>query len=178
MKLAILILLTAANSFAQQKPWRQIVAERLPYFGDGNWIVVSDSAFPLRSAPGVEMIISDDSHLKTVRQLLDLLATDGHVRPVIYTDVELKHVAEQDAPGIDAHRQLLSGLLEKFFPQPVVKEMPHGSNMRMLDEAATLFNNVLIIKTNAVLPYTSVFVELRPGYWPDDAERRLRQSVP
>jgi L-fucose mutarotase/ribose pyranase (RbsD/FucU family) len=176
LKLAILILLTAAGSFAQQKPWRQILAERLPYFGDGNWIVVSDSAFPLRSAPGVEMIISDDSHVNTVRQLLDLLAKDGHVRPVIYTDVELKHVAEQDAPGIDAYRQLLSALLEKFFPQPAVKTMPHAGMMRTLDEAAKLFN-VLIIKTNAALPYTSVFLELRPGYWPDDAERRLRQSM-
>ena len=86
MKLLILILLTAASSFAQQKPWRQILTERLPYFGDGNWIVVADSAFPLRSAPGVEMIISDDSQLDTVRHLLGLLAKDGRLRPTIYTD--------------------------------------------------------------------------------------------
>jgi hypothetical protein len=176
MKLAILILLTAAVSFAQQKPWRQILAERLPYFGDGNWIVVADSAFPVSPAPGVEMIMSDDSHLHTVRLLLDLLAKDGHLRPVIYTDMELKHVPEQDAPGMDAYRQLLSGLLEKLLPPPAVKATPHANNMRTLDEAAKSFN-VLIIKTSAALPYTSVFLELRPGYWPDDAEQRLRQSI-
>jgi hypothetical protein len=177
MKLAILILLTAAGSFAQQKPWRQLVAERLRYFGEGNWIVVSDSAFPLRSTPGVEMIVSDDSPVNTVRHLLDLLVKDGHLRPVIYTDLELKHVPEQEAPGIDAYRQLLSGVFEKFQPQPPVKALPHFSNVRALDEAAKLFN-VLIIKTNATLPYTSVFFELRPGYWLDDAEQRLRQAIP
>jgi hypothetical protein len=49
MKLPILILLTVASAFSQQKSWRQIVAERLPYLGEGNWIVVADSAFPLRA---------------------------------------------------------------------------------------------------------------------------------
>lgn len=177
MKLALLILLTAAGSFAQQKDWRQTVAERLPYFGEGNWIVVSDSAFPMQSAPGVEMVLSRDSPVNTVAQLLELLAKDGHVRPVIYTDVELKHVAEQDATGIDAYRQLLSGLFEKFSPLPPVRAMPHVTNMLALSEAAKSFN-VLVIKTGATLPYTSVFLELRPGYWSDDAEQRLRQSVP
>ena len=27
------------------------------------------------------------------------------------------------------------------------------------------------------LPYTSVFFELRAGYWGDDAERRLREMI-
>lgn len=176
MKLPILILLIAASSFAQQKPWRQILAERLPWFGDGNWIVVADSAFPLRSTPGVETILSDDSHLNTVRHVLDLLTKDGHLRPVIYTDMELKHVPEQDAQGIDAHRQLLSSLLEKFFPQPAARAIPHATMMHMLDDAAKSLA-VLIIKTNSTLPYTSVFLELKPGYWQDDAEQRLRQSI-
>lgn len=175
-RLLILLLLTAAGSFAQQKSWRQVLAERLPYFGEGNWIVVADSAFPLRSTPGVEMILSDDSHLNTLRRLLDLLAKDGHLRPVIYTDMELNHVAEQDAPGIDAYRQLLPALLDKFFPKPPVRVTPHAGMMRTLDDAAKSLN-VLIIKTNSALPYTSVFLELRPAYWSDDAEERLRQSI-
>jgi hypothetical protein len=175
IKLLILILLTAASSFAQQKGWRQVLAERLPYFGDGNWIVVADSAFPLRAAPGVEMVISGDSHLDTVRQLLDLLAKDAHVRPIIYTDAELKHVPEQDAPGIDAFRQLLTALLEKFAAQPPVQAM-HASNVNSVNEAAKSLN-VLIIKTNSTLPYTPVFVELKPGYWNEETEQRLRQSI-
>jgi hypothetical protein len=27
------------------------------------------------------------------------------------------------------------------------------------------------------LPYTAVFFELKAGYWPDDAEKRLREST-
>ncbi len=121
MKIAILVLLAAASSFAQQKAWRQILDERLPYFGENNWIVVADSAFPLRSSLGIETIISNDSHVNTVRHVLDLLSKQVHVRPVVHTDLELEHVAEQDAPGISAYRQLLSGLFEKFFAEPPAK---------------------------------------------------------
>lgn len=176
LKLLFLILLIAASSFAQQKPWRQVVSARLPYFGDGNWIVVADSTFALRSSPGIEMIRSDDSHLDTVRQLLDLLAKDGHVRPIIYTDAELRHVPEQDAPGIEAYRQLFTALLEKFFPQDAARTVQHFSMLQRLDDTAKSLN-VLVIKTSSPLPYTCVFLELKPGNWSDDAEQRLRQSI-
>jgi L-fucose mutarotase/ribose pyranase (RbsD/FucU family) len=177
MKLAILVLVTAASSLAQQKPWRQILDERLPYYGNGNWIVVADSAFPLRSTPGIETIISNDSQVNTVRHVLNLFSNDAHVRPIIYNDMELKYVAEQDAPGISAYRQLLAALVEKFLPQPPARSMRHADMMRVLDDAAKSFN-VLMIKTSMALPYTSVFLELRAGYWPDDAEQRLRESIP
>jgi hypothetical protein len=176
MKIAILVLLAAASSFAQQKAWRLILDERLPYFGDHNWIVVVDSAFPLRSAPGIETIVSGDSHVNTMRQVLDSLSKQVHVRPVVYTDSELTHLAEQDAPGIGAYRQLLSGLFEKFFPEQPPKAIGHTDLIRYIDEAAKTYN-VLIIKTPMALPYTAVFVELRAGYWSDDAEKRLREST-
>lgn len=176
MKTAILVLLAAASAFAQQKMWRQILDERLPYFGDQNWIVVADSAFPMRSAPGIETIISTDSQVNTVRHVLDLLSKQSHVRPVIHTDLELEHVAEQDAPGISAYRQLLSGLFEKFLPESPAKTIYHDRMIHTIDETAKTFN-VLIIKTNMALPYTAVFFELRTGYWTDDAEQRLRESI-
>jgi hypothetical protein len=176
MKIAILVLLTTASSFAQVKGWHQILEERLPYFGDQNWIVVADSAFPLRSAPGIETIVSSDSHVNTVRQVLDLLSKQMHVRPIIHTDLELEHLAEQDAPGISAYRQLLAGLVEKLLPEPPARATYHISNVHTIDEAAKTYN-VLIIKTNMALPYTPVFFELRAGYWSDAAEKRLREST-
>jgi hypothetical protein len=176
MKIAILVLLTAASTFAQVKSWHQMLEERLPYFGEGNWIIVADSAFPLRSAPGIETIVSSDPQVNTVRQVLDLLSKQMHVRPVVHTDLELEHVAEQDAPGISAYRQLLSGLFEKFLPEPPVRPTSHASLVHYIDETAKTFN-VLIIKTDMTLPYTAVFFELRTGYWSDDAEKRLRESI-
>ena len=54
--------------------------------------------------------------------------------------------------------------------------MPHEQIIHNLDEAGKAFN-VLIIKTNMVLPYTSVFLELRAAYWSDEAERHLRELM-
>src|ERR1700726_3059469 len=102
MKLAILTLVTAATLFAQQKPWREILEERLPYYGHRNWIVIADSAYPLQSAPGIETIVSTENQTDTVRHVLDVLSKARHVRPVAYTDLELKHVPEAEAAGIDA----------------------------------------------------------------------------
>jgi hypothetical protein len=176
MKIALLVLLTTASCFAQQRTWRQILDERLSYFGEQNWIVVADSAFPLLSSPGIETIVSNDSQVNTVRHVLDMLSKDLHVRPVIHVELELEHVAEQDAPGISAYRQLLSGLFEKFFPEPPATTIYHDRMIRTIDDAAKTYN-VLIIKTNMALPYTAVFLELRTGYWPDEAEKRLRESI-
>jgi hypothetical protein len=36
---------------------------------------------------------------------------------------------------------------------------------------------VLILKTSATIPYTSVFLQLNCRYWSDDAEARLRAAM-
>jgi hypothetical protein len=36
---------------------------------------------------------------------------------------------------------------------------------------------VLVIRTISALPYSSVFLELQPGYWDSDSEQRLRQRI-
>ena len=36
---------------------------------------------------------------------------------------------------------------------------------------------VLVIRTNTALPYTSVFLELQPGYWNADSESALRDKL-
>jgi hypothetical protein len=177
MKLAILTFLTAALSFLQQKPWRQLLDERLPYLGQGNWIVIADSAFPFQPTPGIETILSNESQIETVRQVLTALSKDGHLRPVVYIDRELKYVAEQDAAEVSAYRQLLSGVFEKLYQSPVSDTLTQQAILRSLGEASKAFT-VLVIKTNSVLPYSSVFIELKPGHWTDDAEQRLRQSIP
>jgi len=45
-----------------------------------------------------------------------------------------------------------------------------------LDEAAKTFR-IIILKTDATLPYTSVFIRLDCGYWNDAAEQRLRHKL-
>ena len=147
-----------------------------PAYGHRNWIVIADSAYPLQSAPGIETILSNESQVETIRYVLDVLTKAPHVRPVVYTDMELKYVPEEDAVGISAYRQLLSGLFEKFLPDQKVVSMGHEDIINKLDAASKTFN-VLIIKTNMALPYTSVFFELRAGYWGDEAEKHLRLLI-
>ena len=173
LHLPILLLLVAGSAFGQ---WRSVLSDRLPRYGHRNWIVIADSAYPLQSAPGIETILSNESQVETIRYVLDVLTKAPHVRPVVYTDMELKYVPEEDAVGISAYRQLLSGLFEKFLPDQKVVSMGHEDIINKLDAASKTFN-VLIIKTNMVLPYTSVFLELRAAYWGDEAEERLRQSI-
>lgn len=157
-------------------PWRSVVDERLPLFGHRNWIVIADSAYPLQSGNGIETIISTESQVETLRHVLFTLSKASHVRPVVYVDNELSFVPEQDAVGITAYRQLLTGIFEKQLTGQKINTIPHEAIIHQLDEAGKTFN-VLIIKTNMTLPYTSVFLELRAAYWGDAEEQRLRQSI-
>jgi hypothetical protein len=175
VRLPICILI-ASTALAQQKPWRVVLDERLPYYGHRNWIVIADSAYPLQSAPGIETIVSTESQTETVGHVLEVLSKARHVRPVAYTDMELKYVPEPEVAGIDAYRQLLQGLFDKFLPGQKIVSIRHEDIIGKLDAASKTFD-VLIIKTNMTIPYTSVFLELRAAYWSDEAEQRLRQSI-
>jgi hypothetical protein len=48
--------------------------------------------------------------------------------------------------------------------------------IEQLDQAGESFK-VVIIKTDLVLPYTSVFIRLDCGYWSAEAEAALRESM-
>jgi hydroxymethylpyrimidine pyrophosphatase-like HAD family hydrolase len=177
MKLTLLSFFTLTAAFGQTpKPWRDVLDDRLKIYGHRNWIVVADSAYPLQSNPGIETIFSTESQVETVRHVLEALRKAPHIRPIVYTDKELQFVPEQDAVGIDAYRQLLTGIFERYLPDQKPSAIAHDTVIRQLDDASKTFN-VLIVKTNMALPYTSVFFELRAGYWSDEAERRLRDKM-
>jgi hypothetical protein len=55
------------------------------------------------------------------------------------------------------------------------KVMPHEEIISRLDEDSRMFN-VLLLKTNLTIPYTSVFIQLDCGYWDAEKEKRLRDS--
>jgi hypothetical protein len=152
--------------------WENILLERLPLFGHRNWIVVADAAYPLQSNPGIETIVSCEPQIEVLRKVMEAIANSEHVRANIYTDAELSYLQEEDAPGIELYRRQLSQLLQG---QPV-RQIPHQEIIGKLDQAATLFR-ILLVKTNRLLPYTSVFFELDCGYWNADAEQRLRTAM-
>ena len=168
--LALLTLL-AGTAFAQAD-WQTQLQQELPLLGHRNWIVVVDSAYPLQSAPGVETILAKANPVDVVRDLLAELAKSKHVTATIYTDAELKFVAETSAPGIGEYRAALAKVLDG---RPV-QVLPHEQLIARLDEAARTFK-VLIIKTPLTKPYTSVFFQLECGYWNAAAEQQLREAM-
>lgn len=160
------------TSFAASSAWERRLNELLPLYGHRNWIVVADAAYPAQSRPGIETLAAGAGQIATVRAVLDAIAACLHIRAGVYTDAEIGFVAENDAPGVSAYRRELDTLLAGFDR----KQLPHEEIIRRLDQAAQTFS-VLIVKTEMMIPYTSVFCELDCGYWNAEAEERLRKSM-
>lgn len=171
------LLAGAMGASAQSAPsahsaWQEKLRTALPLLGHRNWIVIADSAYPLQTAPGIETIYVDGDQLEVTKAVLAELAKAKHVRPVIFTDAELKFVPEKNAPGVTEYR---AGL-EKVLAQRAVQALPHEQIIGRLDEAGKTFK-VLLFKTKLTVPYTSVFLQLDCGYWSAEAEKELRDVM-
>jgi hypothetical protein len=162
----------ASGGTPQATDWRARMNQQLPLMGHRNWIAVVDSAYPLQTSPGIETIETNGDQLQVVQTVLNQIAKAKHVRPVIFTDAELKLVPESDAKGVAAYREALSKLLSKTEAQ----SLPHDEIISRLDEAGKTFH-ILVLKTTLTSPYTSVFIRLECGYWGADAEKRLREAM-
>ena len=169
---AVLVLAASGASRPQSNDWRVRLHEELPLLGHRNWIAVVDSAYPLQTSAGIETINTDADQLEVVKTVLDELAKARHVRPVIFTDAELKAVPEADANGVTAYREALSRLVG----QTEAQSLPHEEIISKLDEAGKTFH-ILVLKTRMTIPYTSVFMRLECAYWKPEAERKLREAM-
>ena len=163
---------TFAQSSAPSKDWANIVRRRLPEYGHRNWIVIADSAYPAQSRDGIETIVADADLLTVLRTVLGMIRNSRHVRPVVYTDKELRYVPESDAPGILQYRSKLDSVLSGMGAESLI----HEDIIHKLDDTAKTFR-VLIVKTNLAIPYTSVFLQLDCAYWSDAAQKRLSKAM-
>ncbi|MFL6354326.1 MAG: RbsD/FucU domain-containing protein [Bryobacteraceae bacterium] len=162
--------LTAADNSTAS--WQDLVQNRISEYGHRNWIVIADSAYPVQTSPGIETIVADADHFQVLQTVFDALSKSKHVRPIVYTDRELQFVEDSEAPGISVYQQQLSVFLRDTPPT----SLPHEEIISKLDHVSQNFR-VLIIKTNMVLPYTSVFLQLDCAYWSSEAERKLRTAM-
>lgn len=100
------------------------------------------------------------------RHLLRSISREPHVKEVIYLDHELAFLQEGDARGISSLRTESGELIGGAY-----LELPHEEIIFKLEQASRTFD-VLVLKTDITIPYTSVFIELRCRYWSEDAESR------
>ncbi|GAO42036.1 hypothetical protein FPE01S_01_10490 [Flavihumibacter petaseus NBRC 106054] len=157
---------------ARKGYWKQTFDQQLELLGHRNWILVVDKAFPLQSAAGMTYINTGDSLLPVLRYVTGQLKKSRHVKPIVFLDRELNYLPEAGIPGLDEFRKA-SGELLKDFP---VKTLLHDSVFGQLDQASRLFS-VLVLKTDQVIPYSSVFLQLDCAYWDADREAAMRKRM-
>lgn len=145
----------------------------LPLLGHRNWILIVDKAFPLQSASGMRYMDTKQELLPTIKDVLaEINENTPHIKPIVYNDLELDYITEDMVGGIDNFRNQMNGILQKY----PVQTLLHEEVFAKLAEASKLFE-VVVLKTETIIPYTSIFVELDCGYWPNDKEEQLRQNM-
>ncbi len=173
--LLLLALVPVTATMAQDADtpdWEDALAKASQLYGHRNWICIVDSAYPAQSAPGITTIATGEDHFTVVQKALSAVADAPQVRPIVYVDKELAYVPEAHAKGIRKFRKDLDKVLEDRDAQ----RLPHEDIIAKLDEAAETFQ-ILILKTDLVLPYTSVFLQLDCGYWSADGQAALEAAI-
>jgi D-ribose pyranose/furanose isomerase RbsD len=168
-----LVLLSCGCGFMSgEGVWKTAVANQAAQLGYHNWIVVVEASFPALNRSGVRQVTANVEIPEALDYVLASLEQTQHVRPQIYLPRELRSVENDFAPGIDQYRKRLTGALHGH----ETTEIDQQSLLTLLEDANRSFD-VLIVRTTTALPYSSVFMELQPGYWDAESETRLRERI-
>lgn len=170
--LGMALLSSGCMAMRPEKAWIGAVDHQVAQLGYRNWIVIAEASFPAHSRPGVRQITASVEVPEALDYVLQALEKTENVRPQLYLTRELRSVENDFAPGIDSLRDRLKGALHGH----EAIELDQQSLLTLLEDVNRSFD-VLVIRTQTALPYSSVFVELRPGYWDANSESRLRERI-
>lgn len=170
--LAAALLSTGCMFMASENTWRAAVDSQAGQLGYRNWIVIAEASFPAHSRTGVRQVAAPVEIPEALDYVLQALERTESVRPQVYLTRELRSVENDFAPGIDELRKRIRESLHGHEPT----ELEQQSLLTLLEDANRSFD-VLVIRTQTPLPYASVFLELKPGYWDADSETRLRERI-
>lgn len=155
-----------------EKEWQAAVDRQAGQLGYRNWIVIAEASFPAHNRPGVRQVAAPVEIPEALDYVLNALEQTENVRPQVYLTREARSVENDFAPGIDDLRQRIKNALHGH----EATELDQQSLLTLLEDANRSFD-VLVIRTQSALPYTSVFLELQPGYWDAESEARLRERI-
>src|SRR5690606_34634589 len=96
----------------------------------------------------------------------------AHVKPIIYRDAELDYLNDSLSAGIEEVKRKTNSVLQG----EKVSTILHEDIFNKIDEASELFS-ILVLKTEEIHPYTSIFLELDCAYWNKDKEFGLRRNM-
>ena len=166
------LVLAGCGYMQPRDSWRDALAMQTGRLGYRNWIVIAEASFPAHSRAGVRQINSNEEIPAVVDEVLRTLERTEHVTPRVYVARELRAVENDYAPGIDEFRKQLQASMHAH----ETTELEQQSLLTLMEDTTKSFD-VLVIRTTTALPYTSVFMELQPGYWNSDSESRLREQL-
>lgn len=152
--------------------WKTQFSEQLPLLGHRNWILVVDKAFPQQNAPGILTINTGEALLPVLQYTLNQINESTHVRPLFYTDKELNYITEKQVPEIEKFKSDLFGII----PSGQTQTLLHDSVFVKIAKASELFR-IIVLKTEQVIPYSSVFLQLDCKYWSGENENQLREAI-
>jgi len=176
--LILAILLAACVSQAPEEEklnvpdWKPQLQDQLSEFGHRNWILVVDKAFPMQNAGGVVTIETGENLLDVLSYSLSEIDRSTHVKPIVYNDAELDFITTNQVGNIESYRESLDELIGKYNPRVLL----HDSVFVKIDHASKLFK-ILVLKTEELIPYSSVFIELDCKYWTPEQDRVLREAM-
>lgn len=163
---------STGKSSVEVKSWKEQLNAELPLLGHRNWILVVDKAFPAQTAPGIKIINTGESLQDALQYTLQKIDRSLHVKPIIYTDKELGFITPGMVPYIENYKKQLANNLKGIEPQTLL----HDSVFVKIDKASKLFQ-IIVLKTEEVIPYSSVFIQLDCKYWSGEKEKTLRESM-
>ncbi|MEI6275618.1 MAG: hypothetical protein WCP08_06495 [Prolixibacteraceae bacterium] len=160
------------KSSVAEKGWKEQLNDELPLLGHRNWILVVDKAFPAQTASGIKVINTGESLQDVLQFTLQKIDRSLHVKPIIFTDKELEYITPAMVSYIGDYKKQLQKTLNGVEPQTLL----HDSVFVKIDKASKLFK-VIVLKTEEVIPYSSVFLQLDCRYWSPEQERALRELM-
>lgn len=152
--------------------WQQKLGAELPLLGHRNWILVVDKAYPAPNNPDILVINTGAQMIDVLRNMDSIFQEQPHIKPIIYQDSELQYLDEDLVKGITDYKKEVKSLWRNY----MVQEIAHEAIFKKIDEASKLFK-VIVLKTESLQPYTSVFMELDCGYWDAKREEILRSRI-
>ncbi len=150
--------------------WKTVLSEKLPLMGHRNWIVVTDMAYPLQTKDGITTLFAPEPYGEVIASVSAMINEAPHIFAHVYQDQEQQALSEALAPGWDDYQAGMAKALDL----KQVAFIPHEELIHKLDEVSQLYQ-VIIIKTNLTIPYTSTFFELDCKYWDAEREATIRK---
>ncbi|WP_223583659.1 hypothetical protein [Sphingobacterium sp. GVS05A] len=157
---------------APKSDWGEVLLQKVPLLGHRNWILIVDKAYPAPTGANILVLDSKKQMPEVLDYVVQLLDKQHHVKPIFYFDKEFDYLDDRLAPGLKEYKESLTKLLPHIEKRSLLHEDVFGK----IDKAADLFQ-IIVVKTESLIPYSSVFIELDCKYWDANREKILRERM-